>query len=76
MEHLTSENVKRIIELGNLEKINDRLIKILERENNKFLTKGIDYMKNSLEAKVKILKIENEEYQEKINHIYKYNEWK
>lgn len=76
MGHLTSENIKRVIELANIEKINNKLIKILEKENNNFLAKGIDYMKDNLELKIERLKIENTENQEKINHIYKYNEWK
>ncbi|MGL5623595.1 hypothetical protein, partial [Cetobacterium sp.] len=66
----------RVLELANIEKLNNKLIKIIERENNNFLAKGIDYMKDSLELKIKKLKIENQENQEKINHIYKYNNWK
>lgn len=76
MGHLTSENIKRVIELAEIEKINNKLIKIIEKENNNFLAKGIDYMKNSLELKIKRLKLENQENQEKINYIYKHNEWK
>ena len=76
MGHLTSENTKRVLELANIEKINNKLIKIIEKENNNFLAKGIDYMKDSLELKISRLKIENQENQEKINYIYKHNEWK
>ncbi|MGL5595885.1 MAG: hypothetical protein ACRDDH_18270 [Cetobacterium sp.] len=76
MGHLTSENVKRVIELGDIQKVNDKLIRILERENNNYLAKGIDYMKDRLESKIKVLKDENKECQEKINHIYKHNEWR
>lgn len=76
MGHLTSENIKRVLELANIEKINNKLIKIIEKENNNFLAKGIDYMKDSLELKIDRLKIENQENQEKINYIYKHNEWK
>ena len=76
MGHLTSENVKRVIELGDIEKINDKLIKLLERENNNFLAKGINYMKDRLESKIKVLEDENKECQEKINYIYKHNIWR
>lgn len=76
MGHLTSENTKRVIELAEIEKINLKLIKVLERANNNYLAKGINYMKSNLEPKIDILKTENKECSEKIDHIYKYNEYK
>ncbi|MGL5931890.1 MAG: hypothetical protein ACRCY7_03145 [Cetobacterium sp.] len=76
MGQLTSENTKRIIELAEIQKINLKLIRILERENSNYLAKGISYMKSNLESKIDILKKENKEYQGKIDHIYKYNEYK
>ncbi len=76
MGHLTSENTKRVIELAEIEKINLKLIKVLERANSNYLAKGIDYMKSNLESKIDTLKKESKECSEKINHIYKYNEYK
>ena len=46
MGHLTSENTKRVIELAEIEKINLKLIKVLERANSNYLAKGISYMKS------------------------------
>lgn len=73
MGQLTQENVLRINQLEILIEINCKLIKIVERQHVDFILSGRHDMKEILRDKIDLIKKENEEHQDNINYISKYN---
>ncbi|WP_297638623.1 hypothetical protein [uncultured Clostridium sp.] len=73
MGQLTKENELRINQLEIIREINFKLIKIVEKQHVDFILSGRHDMKEILRDKIDILKKENEEHQDNINFIYKYN---
>lgn len=73
MGQLTKENELRINQLEIIREINCKLIKIVEKQHVDFILSGRHDMKEILRDKIDILKKENEEHQDNINFIYKYN---
>lgn len=73
MGQLTKENELRINQLEIIREINCKLIKIVEKQHVDFILSGRHDMKEILRDKIDLLKKENEEHQDNINFIYKYN---
>lgn len=73
MGELIAENLLKINQLEIVIEINRKLINIIEKKHVEFILAGRHDMKDILRNKIDILKKENEEHQDNIDYIYKYN---
>lgn len=73
MGQLAKENELRVNQLEILIDINRKLINIIEKKHVEFILEGRNDMRDIFSDKMDLIKKENEEHQDNIDYIYKYN---